>query len=250
MPPRSERRRILSTERGISIQSLDMRYLCLAALVGLGACIVVEDRPPAREVVIDLRAHYRVMWVEYYGCPPVWIDTCYGYGWGDDDVAVALFLAYHAHVDIGVVVGHRRAGCSWWDVTLRLKLEPTIYFVEVPPHVHVGPPYGHAYGYFRKQEPNYVFVDADIHNLVHLHVTSRYYGLEPAAVIHHREEGRSWEVLVKENHGKGKGTDARGNSVKQETPGHSDEHGKGKPNDDDDKGKPPGKGKGKGPKDK
>ncbi len=222
-----------------------MRKLTIGALLGLMGCIVVDPGPGPVE--IDVRAHYRVIWVEYYGCPHAWIDTCYGFGWHDDDVAVALFLAYHAHVDINIVIGHRRSGCSWWDVTLRLNLSPMVFHVDIPSHVHVGPPYGKAYGYFRKHDPKYVFIDADCHNLVHLHVHHKYYGRDPMLIIQERESGKGWGQMVKEHHGKSRGKDVQGKPVKQDSPGHSDKGEKGKPDDKggkpDDKG--PGKGKGK-----
>jgi hypothetical protein len=223
-----------------------MKKLSLIPLLLIVGCVVVTDHPRHQpQVVVDVHSHWRVVWVEYYGCPDLWIDTCVGMGWHDDDVSVALFLAHHARVDINVVIGHRRAGLSWWSVGLKLNLSPMIFHVEIPSHVHVGPPYGNAYGYYRKHNPNYVFVDADVHNLVHLRVTSHYYGLDPIAVIRAREGGKPFGDIVKENHGKSKGKDVSGKPVKQDAPkGKGPDVDKGK-GPDGDKGPGPGKGKGK-----
>ncbi len=218
------------------------RTLLLVAALAVPGCIIVEDRPiprydpPPAQVVVD-DDPYRVMWIEYYGCPESTIDDCYVAGWAEDDIAVGLFLCYHAHVSIGTVIDLRARRLSWWDVTLRLNLRPEILYVEVPSHVAVGPPYGRAYGYFRKSEPGYVFVDADFHNLVHLRLMTHYYKLDAATVIHRRERGADFKVIVRENHGKSIGHDAKGQPVKQAAP-----KAKGKPNEKEN----PGKGKGKG----
>lgn len=221
-----------------------MKKLSLLLLL-IAGCVVVSDHPrhqPHVGLDVEVRSHWRIVWVEYYGCPAAWVDTCVGLGWHDDDISVALHLAHHAHVDIGVVIGHRRAGLSWWDVTLRLNLSPMVFHVDIPANVHVGPPYGNAYGYYRKHHPTYVFVDADIHNLVNLRVTSHYYNLDPIAVIRSREGGKPFAAIVKENHGRSKGRDVGGKPVRQDAP-------KGKGPDkgpDVDKGGGPGPGKGKG----
>lgn len=121
-----------------------------AVFLGFAAtgCVVVRDGPGhgppphARS-----HGHYRAVWVEYYGCPELWIDPCIGLGWHDDDIAVGLFLAHHAHVDIQTVVNLRRGGCGWWDVAVRLRLDPAVvFYVDLPATVEPGPPYGNAYG--------------------------------------------------------------------------------------------------------
>lgn len=225
-----------------------MKYLPAIVLAALAGCVVHTGGPGARtdvRVEADVHAHYRVIWHEYYGCSHTTIDYCFGLGWHVDDIAVALFLAHHARCDVKVVIDWRVKGLTWWDVTFRLGLKPDVYFVEIPAHVHVGPPYGKAYGYYRRHDPRYVFTDTDIHNLVHLKVTSDYYALDPVVVIRYRERGGGWDELIREHHGKSRGKDVAGRPVKQPPPdrdrGRDDET-------PDPKGpdKGPGKGKGKG----
>jgi hypothetical protein len=236
-----------------------MKRLILAPIL-LAACQITLEPAPPPHVHMHVGATWRVLWVEYYVIPETTIVYCDGLGWHDDDLSVALFLAHHAHVDVKVVVGWRTRGLTWWDVSVKLGLGPDMFYVAIPDHVHVGPPYGNAYGYYRKRSPSYVFVDADVVNLVHLKVTSVYYNLDPVTVIKWREGGKHFGDIVHEHHGRSRGKDAHGRPVRQDAPkakgGPPDDKGKGGPPEDkggppDDKGKggPPddkgGKGKGK-----
>jgi hypothetical protein len=95
----------------------------------------------------------------------------------------------------------------------------------------VGPPYGKAYGHYKKHEHNYkrvVLADEDVVNLVNLRFISDYHRVAPEIVMDMRSQGGRF-VVINEEVRKGKD----GNH------GQEDEKGK-------DKHKDSGKGKGKG----
>jgi hypothetical protein len=143
----------------------------------------------------------------------------------DEELPVFFFLAARAHVDPDVIIDLRIGQrMSWLNVTLHYGLTPEIYYVPVQ---RVGPPYGKAYGYYKKHGQDYrkvVLADSDVINLVNLRFISEYHGVAAEMVMDMRGQGQKF-VVINEEVGKGKGR-------------HGD--------DDDDKGKDKQKGQGKG----
>jgi hypothetical protein len=72
-----------------------------------------------------------------------------------------------------------------------------------------GPPYGHAYGYYkskaRDQWHTIVLADADIVNLVHLRFLTEYYHVTPQRVIDVRARTGDFVAVQREIAGKGRG---------------------------------------------
>jgi len=131
----------------------------------------------------------------------------------DEELPVVFFLASRAHVDPQVIIdlrmGHRM---SWPDITFHYGLTPGIYYVPVK---RVGPPYGNAYGHYKKHKKDYrkvVLVDDDVVNLVNLRFMSEYHGKPAEVVMDRRGRGERFVVMndefceEKRAHGdKGKG---------------------------------------------
>ncbi len=219
--------------------------LAVALVLAMPWESVPGQRLSAQELDFDLHETFEVMWAEYYAAPAEQLDVANGLDWDDDDVSVAFFLSYHSGRPFEDVVDLRRRGLSWIKVSAELGLTPKVFYVEVPPDVHVGPPYGKAFEYYRRRTPEYVLVDDDVKNLVHLRVTSDYYGLEPLEVIRDRERGHSFARLIETHHGKSMGRNARGGAVTHEHPHKPDRPDRpdrpdkpGKPDKPDKPGKP------------
>jgi len=165
----------------------------------------------------------------------------------DEDLPVVFFLASRAHVDPQVIIDLRyRQRMSWLNITFHYGLTPEIYYVPVQ---RVGPPYGNAYGHYKKHGKDYRNVrlaDSDVVNLVNLRFMSEYHGVAAEVVMDRRGKGERF-VAMNDHYYKEKGTKHYG-----------DDRGKGKDKDDkwdkkekkdkkdkDDKGKGKGHGKGK-----
>lgn len=161
----------------------------------------------------------------------------------DEEIPVVFFLASRAHVDPQVIIDLRiRQRMSWLDITFHYGLTPEIFYVPVK---RVGPPYGKAYGHYKKHGKDYrkvKLVDADVVNLVNLRFISEYHGVAAEVVMDRRGKGERF-VAINDHYYKEKGKKH-----------HGDDKGKGKDRDDkwdkkdkhdkDDKKK--GKGHGKG----
>ncbi len=153
----------------------------------------------------------------------------------DEELPVVFFLASRAHVDPQVIVDLRvRQRMSWLDITFHYGLTPEIYYIPVK---RVGPPYGNAYGHYKKHGKDYKkvkLVDADVVNLVNLRFMSEYHGVAAEAVMDQRGRGERF-VVINDHYYKEKGTKHYG-----------EDHGKGKDKDDKKDKKDKGKGHGKG----
>jgi hypothetical protein len=165
----------------------------------------------------------------------------------DEELPVVFFLASRAHVDPQVIIDLRyRQRMSWLNITFHYGLTPEIYYVPVQ---RVGPPYGKAYGHYKKHGKDYRKVrlaDSDVINLVNLRFMSEYYGVAAEVVMDRRGKGERF-VAMNDRYYKEKGKHR-----------DHDDKGKGKDKDDkwdkkekkdkkdkDDKGKGKGHGKGK-----
>ena len=129
----------------------------------------------------------------------------------DDEIPVALFIARHAGVPWTRVVDMRLRGASWWDISVRLGVQPDVYYIPVA--VAPGPPYGRALGHYknkhRKQWSTIVLTDADVVNLVELRFLSEHYHVAPERIIELRGKDRDFVAINYEVRGRGKDSGRR-----------------------------------------
>ncbi len=150
-----------------------------------------------------------------------------------DDAAVALFMANRAGRTPEDVVALRRGGLPWIDVSIRLGVRPDVFFVPVPDDRPVGPPFGKAYGHWRKHrhEPHarLALSDAELRDLVAVRMAHDYYGLTPEKAMElRRARGDVRRVMVGEyetRHGKGPEKDAKGEGHDERGHGKAKGHG-------------------------
>jgi hypothetical protein len=187
----------------------------------------------------ELRSFYLAIG-DYYRVPEsrvVYVKDHYRFP--DEELPVVFFLASRAHVDPQVIIDLRiRQRMSWLNITFHYGLTPEIYYVPVQ---RVGPPYGNAYGHYKKHKKDYkkvVLADADVVNLVNLRFMSEYHGVAAEVVMDQRGKGERF-VVINDHYYKEKGKH------------HNQDKDKGKDKDDkgnkkDKKDKDKGKGHGKG----
>lgn len=132
---------------------------------------------------------------EYYRVPEREVIVVRQRGCRDEELPVVFFLASRARVAPGVIIDLRSRGMSWMDITLHFGLGPEIYYVPVK-EVKVGPPYGKAYGHYKKHPKHewkkIALADDDVVNLVNLRFISEHHGYPPETVMKMRAEGRNF----------------------------------------------------------
>lgn len=109
-----------------------------------------------------------------------------------DDLAVALHLSRHCRRGVEFFAGLRREGLGWFEISRRCDVPVDVWFVPVARDP--GPPYGRAYGHWKKhrRDPSsrVVLTDADIRHLVAVRMASEYYGVPVETAMQWRREGR------------------------------------------------------------
>lgn len=117
----------------------------------------------------------------------------------DDEIPVVFFLAERARVSPSAIVDMRLRGMPWMDISLHYGLGPDIFYFPVRETVVLSPPYGRAYGHFKKWPRRdwrkIRFVDDDIINLVNLRFISEHHRYAPEKVIVMRGEGRNFVYI-------------------------------------------------------
>ena len=204
-----------------------MRQIALVSLV-LGALFVPNRAQAQTAISVGARiGDFHVAVSNYYHVPEREVVVIRERRIRDEELPVVLFIAQRARVTPARIVDLRLRGMSWWDISVRYGIQPDVYYVPVA--VAPGPPYGRAYGHYKKPRKHWntiVLSDDDVVNLVHVRFISDYYGVPPERVIEVR--GRQHDFVA----------------VNYEVSrGRSDRH---RDNDQGENGRGNGKGKGKG----
>ena len=165
-----------------------------------------------------------------------------------DDLAVALYLARRSGRSPDHIWSLRHGGMSWFDVSVRLELPVDVWFVAV--RHDPGPPYGRAYGHFKRHKHDrrhrMVLTDVDVRHLTAVRMIHEYYGVPIEMAMEWRSSGRDLRTIMSgeyhgRHRGRGRGGDDHGHS------GHGRGHGG---RDDDDSGRGRGRGRGRSGRDK
>lgn len=114
------------------------------------------------------------------------------------EIPVVYHIVQCAHVSPSLIVNLRLGGSSWIDICLHYGCSPEIFYVPVAVEVS-GPPYGHAYGHYKKrpkeQWREIRLSDDDIINLVNLKVISEHHHCAPEEVIKIRSAGSDFAAV-------------------------------------------------------
>lgn len=152
-----------------------------------------------------------------------------------DEMSVVYFLARESHRDARYISDLRLHGGSWWDISLRLGLDPRTLYV-VDSHRHSGPPYGKAYGY--SKDNRHHLRDAEIIDLVNVRFLSDYHHISPDDVIDRRRGGERYNNIdehYRENNNRPQYREERredrGSKSDREDRGHGDNKGHGHGNE-------------------
>ena len=114
----------------------------------------------------------------------------------DEELPVVFFLAQRARVAPAAIVDLRLAGKSWMDVVVHYKLGTDIF--QVPVTKVDGPPYGRAYGYWKKRgsEPTRLILkDSEVVDLVNLRFLSEHYRCPADDVVAARSRGANFIAI-------------------------------------------------------
>ena len=168
-----------------------------AGSVLLLATILTARVAPAQTAVsVSARVgDFHVAVANYYHVPEREVIVVRERRISDDELPIVFFMAREARVSPSRIIALRESGRSWWAISVHLGLRPEVYYV--PLAVTPGPPYGKAYGHYKKPRNKWntiVLSDGDIMNLVHLRFLSEHYRIAPERVVEAR--GRHRDVVA------------------------------------------------------
>lgn len=151
---------------------------------------------------------------EHYNVPEKQVVVVKEKRISDEELPVVFFLAKRAAVAPDVIIKLRHSGKSWMEITNDFGLNAGIFYV--PVSGNPGPPYGKAYGHFRKRDRSdwgHIWLsDDDVVNFVNLRFISEQYNYSPDEVIKMRQNGNGFvdiNAKVKSNKAKNKGDNSK-----------------------------------------
>lgn len=180
--------------------------LALVAALGLGLCATVV---PARAALFsdatlslglhdDARVFLNVT-NDYFAPPPaVAVELVKRSPAPEDDFPVVLLLARASRRPPEQILRQRLDYLSWSDIMLRLNVSPAVLFAGIDRDP--GPPYGKAWGHWRKHPRGERFVirDRDVVDLAKIQVAAGYHRVSPYTIIAERRKGVTVEHYVAE----------------------------------------------------
>lgn len=165
------------------------------------------------------------------------------------DLPVIGFLSVQLRQPPVTILDLHLGGLPWVDIAARFGRGPEIFYV--PFAADPGPPYGKAWGYYKKTPRarwNTIrLADAEVFDLVNLRVCHDYYRVPYDRIVTLRRSGHDFGSIHRDlaretgKHGHGKGVSSGGGAGKGSASGQDAGKGSGKS-----KGKGKGKDKGKG----
>jgi hypothetical protein len=166
--------------------------------VGLPAVAFIAVAPAAvagQDVTGEARGAYFRAVAEHFGVSPQEVAIVGDWDLEPDEVPVVLFLARRAGVSPDVLVGLRRGGRSWMDLSDRFGLDARTFHLALPD----GAPLGvltRAFGEFRGRPARdwslIRLTDPEVVALVNLRVLSAQVGTPPVTILRSREEAGSF----------------------------------------------------------
>lgn len=197
-------------------------YLMILFLIP-GGVLAQESRVDLGISVSDgkLQSFYLAV-SDYYGVSGnAVVATKERYHLRDEELPVLYFLSARARVAPSAIIGLRIKGFSWLDVTFHYGLTPEIFYVPVTLE-KIGPPYGKAYGHFKKYRSKkewkkIVLGDYEVTDLVNLRFISEHYKVKPEAVMKMRSQGKNFLTINEENRkekAKAKGKSGKDKKIK------------------------------------
>jgi len=182
----------------------------LASVTVLGGMAIQAGQVDLGISIADgrLKSFYLAVGEHYRVAPRLVVDFRTRYRLLDEELPVVFFLAARAQISPQAVIDLRLRKGTWLGIALHLGLSPEIFFVPVGLE-RIGPPYGNAYGYYRKfgragDWRKLALSDREVIDLVNLRFLSEYHGLSPDEIIGLRGRGRSF-VRIHDEIGRGQG---------------------------------------------
>ncbi|HUD70734.1 MAG TPA: hypothetical protein VMQ62_02130 [Dongiaceae bacterium] len=169
--------------------------LCASATARAGDLVI--DAGLSIDLSDDARFFLNLSNRQYAPPQPVAIDLLQRCPQPADDFPVVLFIAEAAHKNPAAILDLRLKGRSWGEIMVSLRVTPDLLFTGMDRDP--GPPYGRAWGYWKKNRASkspWRLDDPDIVALAKLQTVSAYYRVSPYRVSAEVQRGLTVEAYA------------------------------------------------------
>lgn len=137
---------------------------------------------------------------EFFKAPQTDVQFVREARYSDDELTVILYISQRTGIRPEAIIQLRRLKKTWCEIAVHYGMSPAMFYV--PLSYDPGPPYGKAYGHFKKRGKSewkkIVLDDEDVINLVNLRFVSGYYKVPAEDVVKARCSGKSFSAIGKE----------------------------------------------------
>ncbi len=173
-------------------------FICFFLIMSISVCLAQTNFSIS---VSDEESGFAFSISNFYKVPEKEVIIVKERGIPDEELPVVFFIAEKARVKPANIIELRLKGLTWMDISLKYGITAESYYVPVNV-IEVGPPFGKAYGHFKKH-PKHKWKeirldDDDIVNLVNVKFISSYHGIEPEVIIKEKSYGKKYIVLDRE----------------------------------------------------
>ncbi len=118
----------------------------------------------------------------------------------ESDLPVALFVSRESGRPLEAIVNQRALGLSWSSILKRHNVPTDVLFAGIDRDP--GPPYGQAWGYWKKHPTTTALSDSDVRGLVQVRLGSRWARVTPYQLARGQGRGESVVTLVADRKGR------------------------------------------------
>ncbi len=137
---------------------------------------------------------------EFFKAPAADVKYVRDERFSDDEIAVVLYISQRTGIRPDAIIQLRRLKKTWCEIAVHYGMSPAMFYVPIT--IDPGPPYGKAYGHFKRTGKSawkkIVLDDDDVINLVNLRFVSGYYKVAADDVVKARCNGKSFATISKD----------------------------------------------------
>lgn len=171
----------------------------LVVLMTAGSLLAADLSGPSSSAT-TLEGKFWVAVGDYFKAPKEELTLVRNQRIPEDELAVVFYLSQRAGVTVQAVIDLRKAGRSYAEITDLFQLSPAIYYV--PIKSEPVPPFGKAYGHFKKQSKSewkkIQLGDDDVINLANLRFISNHCRVAPDDVMKLRGSAKGYVQTLDE----------------------------------------------------
>jgi hypothetical protein len=142
----------------------------------------------------------------------------------DDDLPIALFLAQKSYTPLPEIIALRARGFSWSVIFTKVDVPVAVLFRGI--RENPGPPYGKAWGAWRKNPRSARLSDVEIAGLTQIQIGARWARMSTIELARARGEGKKVAALVAAKKGRpyqaARAEHAGGKGKPRGKPGHAE----------------------------